>query len=273
MEKNIILAGVPRSGSTLVCHLLGKLSNTIALHEPLEPLKIKVNSNQEYIKFISRFINQQREMILEQGYAISKSAKGKIPDNHIGGLDRKTGKRVDILDGSHITVSKALSADFLLAIKQPGMFTAMLPVLSRVFTCYATIRNPLSVLRSWNSVDMAVTNGHAPAAEKFDHNLKTALMNEQDVFQRQISLLSWFFEQIDTYLPEKQIIHYEDLIRTNGKTLSCITPLANELSERLETKNNNPLYNEGMKTRLLKLLLDSDGFYWKYYSKDELSNL
>ncbi len=272
MPNNIILAGIPRSGSTLVCHLLGKLSNTVALHEPLDPASIEVTSDEDFVTLISDFFMHQREMILTQGVAMSKSLKGRVPDNHIGEFDQKSGKRVDILDGSRITLDKRFDADFLLAIKQPGMFTAMLPVLVHKFDCYATIRNPLAVLQSWNSVDMAVTNGYAPAAEKFDDRLKNNLKENQDVFQRQLILLSWFFEKIDASLPQKNIIRYEEVVDTGGKCLTSITPLANSLKERLDTKNNNPLYDTVLKQRLKKMLLAADGFFWKYYSKGDLSN-
>jgi len=34
---NIILKEIPRSGTTLVCHLINKLPNFVALHEPMLP--------------------------------------------------------------------------------------------------------------------------------------------------------------------------------------------------------------------------------------------
>ncbi len=37
-HNNIILTGIPRSGTTLICYLLNKIPNTVALHEPMGPL-------------------------------------------------------------------------------------------------------------------------------------------------------------------------------------------------------------------------------------------
>jgi hypothetical protein len=34
-RANVVLTGLPRSGTTLVCRLLNKLPDTVALHEPL----------------------------------------------------------------------------------------------------------------------------------------------------------------------------------------------------------------------------------------------
>jgi len=39
-RKNIILTGIPRSGTTLVCHLLNILYDTNALQEPKAGKKI-----------------------------------------------------------------------------------------------------------------------------------------------------------------------------------------------------------------------------------------
>jgi hypothetical protein len=36
-QTNIVSTGLPRSGTTLTCHLLNKLPNTVALHEPIAP--------------------------------------------------------------------------------------------------------------------------------------------------------------------------------------------------------------------------------------------
>jgi len=272
-SNNIIIAGVPRSGSTLTCHLLNKTPNIVALHEPMEPSLFFSSTEVETVTCINNFFAEQRDSIAKQGVAKSKSLQGKVPDNQIGGVDEKTGKRIWILDGNQIDINKDLSDNFLLAIKQPGLFSSMLSFLSDSFSCYATIRNPLAVLRSWNSVDMAVADGHAPAAEQHDAVLKVALAGEKDVFQRQLILLSWYFEQFYKYLPSKNIIRYEDVIITSGQNLSCITPEVKNLEEKLETRNNNPLYDESLKQKLNDLLLDSDGYYWNYYSKEGLNNV
>ena len=271
--RDIILAGVARSGSTLACHLLNKTKHTVALHEPIQPRLVPVSSQEESIQFLQNFFLEQRHSILNQGVARSSSTDGKVPDNHVGHIDSNTGKRVILLNGSEIKIDKHLDQDFTLVVKQPGMFTAMLGTLTAYFTCYATIRNPLAVLRSWNSVDMAVTNGHAPAAEDRDPQLKKNLALEPDKYERQLILLSWYFEKYYRYLTEQQIIRYEELITSGGKNLSCISSSALLLNEKLINKNNNDLYDDSIKSDLAERLLDSNGFYWKYYSKQDVRNL
>ena len=40
-ERNIVLTGLGRSGTTLTCHLLNKLPDTVALAEPIAPGKFE----------------------------------------------------------------------------------------------------------------------------------------------------------------------------------------------------------------------------------------
>lgn len=273
IQHNIILAGVARSGSTLACYLLNKTSNSVALLEPIEPIAITTLSQDAAVSYLKYFFCQQRLSILEQGIAKSKSTKGKVPDNLIGGVDEKTGKRKNILDGDSITIEKYLGDEFQLIIKQPGMFTGMLSFLKYHFPCYATIRNPLAVLQSWNTVNMPVKNGHAPAAEQCDPSLKACLRKESDVYNRQIILLSWYFEQFYKHLPMENIIYYEKVILTGGRNLVSIAPSASQLDEKLVSKNKNLLYNDEIKQVLVDRLLSSEGYYWHYYDKNDVLKL
>jgi len=208
---------------------VNKTSNTVALHEPIQPKLVPVN-NDDAVLFIQEFFDQQRDLILNRRIARSCSISGQVPDNHVGDIDFETGKRSVLLDGDTLKIDKKLEHNFSLLIKQPGLFTAMLETLNSYFQCYATIRNPLAVLRSWNSVDMAVTNGHAPAAENYDINLKKKLAKEEDVYNRQLLLLSWYFEQYFLNLNENKIIRYEEVISSGGICLKSIDLSASKLN-------------------------------------------
>jgi len=269
-NKDVILAGLARSGSTLTCHLLNKTRDVVALHEPIIPQEVPESSQLEAIAYIKKYFEEQRKLILARGVAKSKSNNGSVPDNSLTGIDPNTGKRIRNLNTDEIIINKDLPSDFLLVIKQPGLFTGMLGLLKESFQCYATVRNPLAVLRSWNTVDMPVATGRAPAAEKCDSKLESLLDSESDVFQRQIILLSWYFKQFHRYLEASNIIYYEDLISSKGKSLICIAKSAGHLNEELFSKNSNSIYDENIKKDLAERLLDSEGYFWKYYNKSDV---
>ena len=172
--RNVLITGIPRSGTTLTCHLLNKVPNVIALHEPF---KFRQIIEQEGIhavpEKISQFIAQSRHSLLTSGTAISKHIDGKIPDNpfeHYAFLARllpnpirkkllsdtfinkipstairsklkKLNKRL-LRPVKHskgeVKFSKALDENFLLCIKQNEPFTFMLEILVEFFSmlCY-----------------------------------------------------------------------------------------------------------------------------------------
>jgi hypothetical protein len=165
-KRNIVLTGLPRSGTTLACRLLNTLPDTVALHEPIAPGKFAdMEDDRAVLEGLERFFRRMRRMIRKEKVALSKNVGGNIPDNayeqarsavgprsHTGGKGTQKGKAV---------VDKDLEAGFLLVIKQPALFSGLLPVLVKRFPCYAIVRNPLAVLASWNSVDHNVREAHS----------------------------------------------------------------------------------------------------------------
>ncbi len=273
-SKNIMLVGLPRAGTTLTCHLINKLPDMVALHEPLKPIDFKDDSSLEMVKRISFFCQEQRRSLLENGTAASRTIGGKVPDNHIRGINENTGKRTNKIDGQVLAVDKSLSNDFTLIVKHNAFFAGILGVLAESFKCFAVVRNPLSVLLSWNSVDMAVSQGYAPAAERFDKKLGELLRKEDDRYQRQIYLLSWYYNQIFKHVASSNVIRYEDIISTGGCALGKVISDAESLNETLHSKNNNALYDADLKPLLAEKLLDlSQGGYLHYYTKDDVKEM
>jgi hypothetical protein len=273
-QQDIILTGLPRSGTTLSCFLLNKLPDTVALHEPMEVHEFpKLPSPTAIIDRIGTFFQQTRQTLLQSHHALSKHRDGAIPDNPIAPQAPAEGLRPSAVLRGEVTIDKPLSKDFTLIIKHPSAFTALLPVLREQFPCFALIRNPLSVLSSWSSVVFPIHDGHAPAAENLTPELQQALAAIPDVISRQLHLLSWFYEQYARYLSPRQMIRYEEMIETRGRALAPISPPAAELSEPLQSRNNNKLYDPELKQRHAEALLRSDGYYWKFYSREDVQRL
>lgn len=83
--NDIILTGIPRSGTTLTCHLLNKVSNTVALHEPLLWDDVRDPTDHRAIcDGIEQFFHQTRKSCLASGTAITKHTDGLVPDNPMG---------------------------------------------------------------------------------------------------------------------------------------------------------------------------------------------
>jgi ribosome-associated protein YbcJ (S4-like RNA binding protein) len=215
---------------------------------------------------------EMRSSIFHQKIAKSRQIEGRVPDNNFGEeQDNISGLRKNLVSIGKIYLDKKLNPDFSLIIKEPGIFTAILKNLSEYFPTYAIIRNPLSVLASWNSVPFHVTKGRTPIS-RLDIALAQGLakIKDKDKIEKQIYILSWFYEQYKTFLSEQSILRYENIVASGGKALSAIQSQATTLNESLQSKNINKLYDKKLMLVLGKKLLKSDGCFWEFYSKDSV---
>jgi hypothetical protein len=233
----------------------------------------KLKSREAICQEIRLFFQEARASISSRKEVLSKNILGAVPDNPVGATRTQSGLRQSISHLGLIKVEKELDPGFLLLIKHPAAFTALLPDLIHFFPCYSVIRNPLSVLASWSSVSMPVENGHAPAAEGLDAELRRELACLSDKTARHLHLLSWFYEQYQRYLPPNRIIRYEDLVSSGGSNLQTITPNAQALCDPLESRNSNPLYDKRGLQSIGDKLLATEGAYWQFYTKEDVERL
>jgi hypothetical protein len=273
--RNVLITGTPRSGTTLLCSLLNKLPDTVALHEPMNVWEFPKCPDADAIAdVIERFCTETRKSLLEKGVAVSKHVGGLIPDNVAADQVNRSGTRLRHTEHGPVRIEKPLSNDFALAIKHPVAFTALLGTLSKRFECVAIVRNPLSMLASWNSLAwLNVKNGHAPIGEKLDAKLQQDLADQPDVFERQIHILEWFYRRFREFLPERAIVKYETLIETRGRELGNFFPNAAALDENLTSKNVNKFYDRALMVELGEKLLGRSGVIWDFYSKEDVEKL
>ncbi|MFZ4413895.1 MAG: hypothetical protein ACOYOV_12495 [Bacteroidales bacterium] len=273
VPKTILLTGLPRSGTTLVCHLLTSLPNVVALNEPMKVQELSILSTDKQFAAIDQFISENRDSLITNCLATSKHIEGKIPDNTFSNNASDKGLRVSLVEHGQLSFHKKLSEDFILAIKHNAAFAYLLNKLVFRYSCYGIIRNPLAILFSWQTVDLNIHYGHIPVGEAFDLELRETLARIDDTLDRQIYILNWFFTKFDQNLPAERIIQYENVIASNGRTLKVITPEADFIQVSLKSRNKNPIYKQGQFQKIADKLLESKGIYWKYYSIEDVLSL
>lgn len=265
MDKNFILTGPPRSGTTLACYLLNKVPDTIALHEPMN-LEMFPDPKGG-LEAIRSFFPRMRQSLLQEGKALSKVADDKIPDNPFQNADG--GSRQSIVTKKWVHFDKPLSPHFNLVMKHNAHFTFLLPQLIKEYPCAAILRNPVSVIASWNSIQAPVAQGLINVLKTLDPTLYKELETIPDVLTRQIRLLDAMFScYLD--LGPLTIIRYEDLIISEGRDLSHIIPGASILHEPLASRNRSSLYNQEHVATIKQKVLDYTGPWLKYYSQAEI---
>lgn len=272
-RSNILITGLHRSGTTMVCRLLASLDGVIALQEPMK-VKGFIGKDKDGVQaFVQEFIDDTRNELLHDHKTKTRYVSGENTDNYFSNESSSNGLRQTNEKNGLVAYDKPLSPDFLLVIKHNAAFAALLDQLHPKFCCYAIIRNPLAILASWQTIDMAVNIGRLPAAEAIDPSLSHTLSSINNTLDRQIFIINWFFYQYFNTLPPEHIIRYEDIIATSGKCLTAITPHASTLHERLISRNNNPLYRNLNLPGIVYKLLNSNGMWQKFYTKNDVEAL
>ena len=273
--RDVLLMGLPRSGTTLTCHLLNKVEDTVALHEPMEVRRFaSLEGDAAVCAHIAEFFSSTRSSLREHGTALSKHDGGRVPDNPVRNEYADTGARVrQCSNPESIRFAKPISDNCTIVLKHNAAFAALAGSLADCYPCYAVVRNPLSVLASWATVPMPVRNGHAPAAERLAPSLKEALEAITDTLDRQILLLDWFFGQFAKYIRQESILRYEETIASGGRNLSVIVGAAGRLNEALYSRNRNSVYDKDLMVRNGKRLLARDGAFWDFYSRESVERL
>lgn len=300
-QHDVLLTGLPRSGTTLTCELLNLVPQTVALDEPMNETpwtgRASVRSArnrfvralrrrkyqrggrsqsfrpERFVEEVDRFLTETRGSLYTEKIAYSKNVEGKVKGGKFADQTEASGLRKQITERSVITFEKDLSPDFVLAVKHNAGFTSALEHLVGKYRIFATVRNPLSMLSSWQTVPIPIQRGRVPRAEQIDPKLREVLDRTDDVIDRQFVLLDWFFERYNKHLKPTDVIRYEEIVETHGSVLSRISPHASSLDEPLVSRNRAQVYDRSTMQQLGRRLLATDGPWWQYYSPDSVSKL
>jgi hypothetical protein len=168
-DRNVLLTGIPRSGTTLLTALLDCPPDSVAIGEPqgLGALqKQYANDHPGFIKKLNEYFADVREKISnKKPFKDRKAVNGKPLTNYVEGSGGQRTKSYVIADRQVEYVEE----DFYLVFKAPVIFTAVLPAIlaNKSYKVIAVIRNPISTILSWNSVDFPISKGRLPAGEEY----------------------------------------------------------------------------------------------------------
>lgn len=267
----LILTGLPRSGTTLCCHLLNQAADTVALFEPMDVMALPAQDRGSAIAAVGEYAEQARRTLLETGRATTFHADGQVPDNPAG--DTVGTQRTWRVSRGEVGFDKSLGPDFTLAIKHNAAFTALLPGLATLGPCLGVVRNPLAVLASWNSLQLPVSRGHVPAGERLDPALADSLAAEPALFERQRLVLEWFVGRFLDHLGPQRLVRYEKLVQDPGAELFARAGLPAAPAMALGNRNTNADYPRGLIDGLANHLLDRPGRWRELYGEQDVRDL
>ena len=218
--NTLLLTGMPRSGTSLICTMLNEQPDTVAL---VEPMRLTPHGDADRFEGeLDDFIARTRAGLLSDGVAPSKHVGGEIPENTAADVGAGAGLRQVVEQHGVVRIAKSLTPEFRLIVKHPAIFSALAPRLSESHGLHALVRHPLAVLASWQTVDMPVNRGRMPMAEAFCPELRRRLDGIADALDRQVALIAWL---LATYaeLPPNRVLRYEDVLLDPARRLAPLS--------------------------------------------------
>lgn len=166
--NELLIVGIPRSGSTLTAALVDSLENSLCLSEPDELFITKdIVNKSEYVNSVIDFLSMSRDKV-KNGDAIldCRKADGTPTTNYV--KDTSCGGRIFQPDKGWVDTSNYNAENMLVAIKHNVPFISVLPELVDIgVPIIGVIRNPVSTIMSWHETSLPVARGFMPSAERF----------------------------------------------------------------------------------------------------------
>jgi hypothetical protein len=243
-ERNILITGIPRSGTTLLTALLDYPPVSVAIGEPQGLGAWQKQYANDHIGFVKKLIeiySDTRDKIANRNPIKDRvSLNGKPLTNYIeNGMDCGRSKSFKITD----RLVENVDEDFYLIFKAPVIFTAVLPAIlaAKSFKVVAIVRNPISTILSWNSVDFPISNGRLPAGELYWTELGKVAAMDCSVLEKQVRIWELFARRYLDYEKEITFLRYEDLVKDPDSASKLLKiPFA---SIEIKNMNDNPIYD------------------------------
>lgn len=217
---NIIITGIPRSGTSYLCKRLHQFDNCVALNEPNEI----VNRLVKYPWALEQYLFETRLSILDGDVISNKIKDGEVVED----------TSIDIEDVPY--QPSVRSANFVLAVKNNRPVLNRLDLLMKYISpetrFVACVRNPIDAIASWiksfnqlRDVDFSQVRVGAPS-DRFlsaeDKKEVEAIDALSDVAERRARLWNYLAGKILKHQDRMLIVRYDQLVTEPVVTLKSI---------------------------------------------------
>jgi hypothetical protein len=211
---DLILTGVPRSGTTLAAALVDGARDAFCLSEPDSHVELMqaARDADDFVSRIERAFDATREALHAGRSVVDKRAPDGTPiTDYFPRLG--DGSRPPAFVVREV-MRTGLSPRFTLAVKHNALYASVLPQLvrSRRFRIVAIVRDPVAVLRSWRSLDLPISRGRLPAGERFWPELADLGRSDAPLLDRQIRIYELLCRRFAQLKDDIAVIRYEDIV-------------------------------------------------------------
>ena len=266
-KKELLIIGIPRSGSTLLSALVDSLEDSMCISEP-QKLFIRRDYPTEdrdlYIQSIFDSLKEYREDILN-GKMIKdrRNSDGTPTTNYqVRSMFLKwTLSRFKPPQG-FIDTSK-YSSNALIAIKHNVPFFAVLPqLIESEVSIIGIVRNPISTILSWQDTKITVSRGFLPSAQSFWPEINQIMNASKNEFVGLSRIHNAFCERLIKC--GIRIIRYEDLVQ-NPKEIEKIMNRKFIRDIPVRNSNKNTFYDWKNESKIREYLREYAPYSCKLY--------
>jgi hypothetical protein len=271
LKKNIIITGIPRSGTTLVTALIDSMPDSVALNEPRWQYdwvdKNKATSAAEdFAKWLVGDFEVTRQHLIK-GIPVQerRMTDGSAVTNYYrpDPEKKKVGETFSLIPFTR----DGLSNNCTLAIKHNGLYLGALKQIidTGAFTIIAIVRHPLGVISSWNNVPIPLGQGKMPGAILLWDQMRTLTQSNMDLLEKQVRMYDLVCKRLYNLREHIHIVKYEELVANKEMLASIVGKKAN-LPLNTIKKRDVSFYENN--TQVIEEKLRQVGQYYKMFYED-----
>lgn len=261
--RNILLTGIPRSGTTLASALLDGLPDTVCLNEPdWQTTGFSSNPNNYAKWLVGDFIKIRRRLERCDPIPDRRAADGSAVTNYY-----KTDTATAAISQNFQTVRftrPGLTREFNLAIKHNGPYLGALPSIVDLewFTVIAIMRHPVPVIHSWRSLQLPISRGQMPNAVGYWQEMAQLTAAPMELLEKQVRMYDLMCRRIYELRSMIHILAYEQMIAA-PQLLCEYSGIDATLDSSLITGPSREVPAE--EGKIIMNALHRHGEYWRYF--------
>jgi hypothetical protein len=213
--QDLIITGIPRSGTSLAGAIIDQLPNAVCLSEPEHQVDLMeaADTAEKFVTHLGADFDAIRQTLLVGGTVLDRRGDGGRPVTNYFGRRTPEGQRGVAYAVMPIS-RKGISPDFLLAIKHNALYAGVLPEITRNtrFRVVAIVRDPVSVLLSLRSLELPMSRGRLPAAERFWPEMAKLTRTEMDLTDKQICICDLLCRRFAEPARGVTVVRYESFV-------------------------------------------------------------
>ena len=238
MTSDILITGIPRSGTSYLCSVLNQVRNTVVVNEPEEVLQILRNESPLPLARLHEFI---RARVNAGQPIVNKIVNGKFIED------------TNIIDARNAYIPETDRADFLLGTKNTLIYLNCLDKLEKTFPkarVVACVRHPRDTIASWSRVSFPHLKNAAPRflLNYVDDDARRTLgtiLQTPDLAKRYAMLWNHLANIILNHMDRLLLVHYEKMVTDPQGTLAGIyESISFPLDLRLPPEPSSPRHHQ-----------------------------